>query len=218
MNWMGTACPNTISCPMWPTTIFHTKTWSDRRRKPELIYFGSVIQRTDRAHQTLHRFIKEEYPAAKRLFDINLRPNCINPAAVRASLELCHVLKLNEDELEYLKKLEGFNQGNEEFIDRLMEDRSLELLALTSGEDGSVIYSRSSSQKIPAKPAGSRRVVDTVGAGDAYTAVLAAGYLQDWPLVKTIEAATEFAARICQIQGAVPSSPDFYTVFLDSYF
>ena len=56
-------------------------------------------------------------------------------------------------------------------------------------------------------------IVDTVGAGDAYAAILTTGYLLHWEPEKILTIATEFSRRICKIPGAIPSSLDFYDDF-----
>ena len=56
-------------------------------------------------------------------------------------------------------------------------------------------------------------VVDSVGAGDAYAAMLAAGILRDWQPEEILQQASRFAARICEIKGAIPDSPSFYEPF-----
>jgi len=53
-------------------------------------------------------------------------------------------------------------------------------------------------------------VADTVGAGDAYTAILAIGYLREWEPEKILEQASTFAGGICQIKGAIPADEYFY--------
>jgi len=54
-------------------------------------------------------------------------------------------------------------------------------------------------------------MVDTVGAGDGFAAMLAAGMLLGWSLKATLTRATEFASRICGVKGAIPDGADFYT-------
>ena len=53
-------------------------------------------------------------------------------------------------------------------------------------------------------------VRDTVGAGDAYAAVLAGGLLKKWEPEKILKTASRFAGRICGIDGAIPANRSFY--------
>jgi fructokinase len=49
------------------------------------------------------------------------------------------------------------------------------------------------------------KVVDTVGAGDAFTAAWTLGLLDGLPLDKINERANELAAFVCSNAGAMPS-------------
>ncbi|MGD9384723.1 MAG: PfkB family carbohydrate kinase, partial [Desulfobacterales bacterium] len=52
--------------------------------------------------------------------------------------------------------------------------------------------------------------VDTVGAGDAYSSMLAIGIIKGWDPEKMLSMASMFASRICEIRGAIPESQEFY--------
>jgi len=53
-------------------------------------------------------------------------------------------------------------------------------------------------------------VVDTVGAGDAFTAVLVMGLLKGFHLKKRHKNATKIAAFVCTQKGATPELPVKY--------
>ena len=53
-------------------------------------------------------------------------------------------------------------------------------------------------------------LVDTVGAGDSFSAVMIAGIIKQWPLQVTLDRALAFAAKICQIRGATTMDKRFY--------
>ena len=50
-------------------------------------------------------------------------------------------------------------------------------------------------------------VVDTVGAGDAFTAALVMGLLRGWSLEKIHRLAAEVAALVCTRPGGAPELP-----------
>ncbi len=56
-------------------------------------------------------------------------------------------------------------------------------------------------------------VVDTVGAGDAYAAISAAGWLKKLPVDTIMGLASEFAGYICGIEGALPEDESIHNDF-----
>lgn len=60
-------------------------------------------------------------------------------------------------------------------------------------------------------------VVDTVGAGDAFSAACILGMTLSWPVTIALERATAFAAAICEIRGAVPEHREFYQPFFKEW-
>jgi fructokinase len=51
------------------------------------------------------------------------------------------------------------------------------------------------------------RVVDTIGAGDAFTAAITIGLLRGLPLAKLHDLAARTAAYVCTQSGATPRLP-----------
>jgi fructokinase len=54
------------------------------------------------------------------------------------------------------------------------------------------------------------RVVDTVGAGDAFAAVTLAGLLRGWTTSELLQRAVDFSGHICEVRGAVPGDLALY--------
>jgi fructokinase len=61
-------------------------------------------------------------------------------------------------------------------------------------------------------------ILDTVGAGDAFSAVFMLGLLNGWAMPVTLQRAHHFAGAICGIRGAIPEHNDFYKPFIDEWF
>ena len=96
-------------------------------------------------------------------------------------------------------------------VPALMKRFDLSIVALTRGAEGSELFVGGDRFWTEApKPA---KIADTVGAGDAYTAMLATGLLKRWPPERILSAAARFSCRICSIEGAIPDSDDFYRDF-----
>jgi fructokinase len=177
----------------------------------DMIYFGTLLQRTDAACRQVQRFLSHTNKGARRFCDINLRPPHVNPDAVAGSLRHADLLKVNEAELEEIQRsFDGPAEAND-VMSWLMETFTIGAVAITRGSRGSEFYSHDGSIAIPIVPSSS--TIDTVGAGDGYAAILAAGCLQQIPWEVTIRQASRFAARICGIAGAVPDDENFYNDF-----
>ena len=65
----------------------------------EMIYFGTLLQRTDSGYRQANRFLSSNNNSTTRFCDINMRPPHVNLHAVAGSLHHADLLKVNEAEL-----------------------------------------------------------------------------------------------------------------------
>jgi fructokinase len=179
--------------------------------RPSLIYFGSLIQRTDRGFSTLHEILESRHSDALCLYDMNLRPGCARPHILERSLQTADILKLNDEELRTAGKMFDIPGEGADAARTLMTRFSLSMIALTRGDEGSELFV--GENRFGAAAPRPAEIADTVGAGDAYAAVLAAGVLKRWPPEKILSAAGRFSSRICTIEGAIPDDFSFYSEF-----
>ncbi len=177
----------------------------------QMIYFGSLVQRSEAGYENLQAFIIPNSTESLNFYDINLRPGCYNNAIVEKSLLKTDILKLNIDELEKLKQMLSLKVSNEDLVYRLMETHSIDTVSLTKGGSGSELFINQSCFK--SETAEAIKVIDSVGAGDAYAAMLAAGLLEKWRPEDILARASLFASRICEIKGAIPDTASFYEPF-----
>jgi fructokinase len=184
---------------------------SDLIEDARLIYFGSLVQRSEAGCENLQAFISHNSSETLNFYDINLRPGCYNNAIIEKSLLKTDILKLNTNELGKLKQMLSLKRNNDEFVQHLMEAHSISTISLTKGELGSELFTNQGC--FSSDPAEVIRIVDSVGAGDAYAAILAAGILINWQPEEILERASLFASRICEIKGAIPDSASFYEPF-----
>jgi fructokinase len=140
-----------------------------------------------------------------------MRPPHVNAQAVIESLRLADLLKLNQDELTDIQGRLTGPQGASDFIPWLMGKFAISAVALTRGSRGSSFFSRDG--QISSSAILEADVIDTVGAGDGFAAILAAGYLRGLAWEDTLARASRFAARICRIPGAIPDDNAFYDDF-----
>jgi fructokinase len=182
-----------------------------------IVYFGTLAQREERSRAALAAVL--EASPAKRYLDLNLRTGQYEESTVTRSLTAADIVKVNEEELQALFQW-YFQIGPDEAplateevhaaCRALMDRFALETLIVTLGHRGSVVFSLDggmvANRDNPAPPF----VIDTVGAGDAFSAIFLLGRARGWPLELTLARANEFAGAICAVPGAVPRDLNFY--------
>lgn len=181
--------------------------------EPELVYFGTLAQRSDS-----HRALRHMLRAAKgqRFFDVNLRNPWIVVDRLHWSLSHAGIVKANDAEIETINQLLGLGGDSAETQARLLMQRySLRGVLITRGAAGA--WWLDDSSLIVASSTPMTDIRDTVGAGDAFSAVSILGLLEGWGWSVTLRRANDFAAAICQIRGAVPEYKDFYDPFIDKW-
>lgn len=177
-------------------------------RRPKMIYFGTLIQRTAKAYGMIQKLLYHRHTHTKAFYDINLRDNSYTEAIITASLKQSDIVKMNLEELKHLGNRYDQNKSPNILIPTIMAQYGMEGIVLTRGERGGQWYTQAGRYRVMTPEA--VKVIDTVGAGDAYAAMAAIGYLKNWPVEKTLFLAQHFAAKICTVEGALPASDDFY--------
>jgi len=167
----------------------------------DAVCFGTLGQRTDSSRETIQRFVRATRPGALRIFDINLRPPYYSDEVIRQSLLIANVLKLNDDELPLLATLAEVQGTEAEQLQQLSEQYDLQCAALTRGAQGALLVQ---GDEVSEHAGAAINVVDTVGAGDAFTAAFALGLLAKDPLDAINQRACQVAAYVCTQPGATP--------------
>ena len=176
-----------------------------------LIYFGTLVQRSKAGCVNLQAFLSRNSSETLNFCDINLRPGCYNNAIIKKSLLKADILKLNINELGKLKQILSKKIDNDTFVHHLMATNLIRTVLLTKGELGSELITNQDSTS--SRPTEAIKVIDSVGAGDAYAAMSVAGMLKNWQPKEILKRASLFASRICEIKGAIPDSTSFYEPF-----
>ena len=170
----------------------------------DAVCFGSLCQRSEGSRTTVRRFLAGTRTECLRVFDINLRQSYYSADVIRRSLEAANVLKLNDDELPVVARLLDLRGDEDARLVSLARTFGLRAAALTKGAHGSVLRTVTERSEHPGIAVD---VVDTVGAGDAFTASMVLGLLQGRGLGATNAMANRLGAAVCSREGATPSLP-----------
>lgn len=168
------------------------------------VCFGTLAQRSHSAASAIQRLVAATPFSSLRVYDINLRQRFYTKELVEQSLEISNVVKLNDHELAILSPMFDLQGNALERIEQLARRFSLYAVALTRGENGSLLHQGGNWSDLPA---GRLTIVDTVGAGDAFTAAFVLGLLHGFSLEDIHRVAVDVAGYVCSRPGATPVLP-----------
>jgi len=172
-------------------------------QQTQVVCFGTLGQRSEISRGTIQRFVSETAPDALRIFDVNLRQEFYSREVIDESLQLANVLKLNDEELETVAPSD--DKDIPARLEKLRAAHDLKLVVYTRGSEGALLVSADGNVDYEGAPV---IVHDTVGAGDAYTAVVALGLLRGKQLHDIAGHASHVAGYVCTQSGATPELPD----------
>lgn len=172
--------------------------------RADAVCFGTLAQRSIISRQTIRQFLAAVKKGCLRVFDINLRQTYFSRDVVEQSLATADVLKLNDQELPILGQLLNLKGTESDLIGQIMRHYPLRMIALTRGSQGSLLFTDHRRFEHPGYPT---RVVDTVGAGDAFTAALTLGLLRKDDPARIHDHANRLASYVCSQPGATPHIP-----------
>jgi fructokinase len=182
-------------------------------RKPiqGILYHGSLALRSPVSRAALET-LKAGH-RGKVFVDINLRSPWWHPESLPPLLNHADWVKLNEAEL--ITLCPGYldlESAMKAFSSRF----DTETLIVTRGEKGAIACDREH-RLTSVDPGKNLAVVDTVGAGDAFAAILILGLVEHWPLPTVLERAQAFAGAVVGRRGATVGDPAFYRSFGDQW-
>lgn len=181
------------------------------KEKPAFLYHGSLALRDD-VNRTTLLDLKRNYPCPV-FVDVNLRIPWWNREAVLAMINDATWVKLNGDECHALFPDE---QDLNSCGQMLLERFDLEVVFITMGSKGAIAFTRDAAPRT-VEPSTLVEVVDTVGAGDAFSSVLLLGLMRDWSIQLSLDRAQEFASEIVGQRGATTQDQNFYQTIFDRW-
>ena len=181
---------------------------------PKIAYLGSLALR----HAPMQALAQQWLAAhsATVFCDINLRAPWYDADSLRVALQAADMLKINDEELPEVCRVLGLplSPDSNDMARHLLVAFQLSEVFVTCGAQGSFwldAYGRG--LRVPPMIL-QVPFVDSVGAGDAYSAVLMRGLMLGWSRQTMLTRAAWFATALCGVRGAVPASADFYADFV----
>ena len=171
----------------------------------DAVCFGTLAQRAETSRATIQQFVARCPDRALKIHDVNLRQSFFTKPLIEASLQLANVLKVSDEELPVLAALFGLRGVVLDQLRQLMDRFQLRLVAYTRGAEGSLLVTPDT---VADHPGCRPKAIDTVGAGDSYTATLCMGLLRGHAVEDIIQHASRVAAFVCEQPGATPTLPD----------
>jgi fructokinase len=177
----------------------------------EIVHVGTLGLALEPVATALETVVSRLADTALVMVDPNCRPSVVDDAdayrkRIRRVLANAHVVKVSEEDIEFLEPDRSAIEGV-----RALLECGPSVGLLTRGPNGAVVITRTAEVAVPAPRA---KVVDTIGAGDAF----GGGFLAWWSErglgrdelgnIDLVVEATEFAclvaARTCSRPGASP--------------
>lgn len=180
----------------------------DAARTTRALVFGTLAQRNSISREAIHACLDAANPDCLVVYDVNLRPPFFRREWIERSMLRARVIKLNDDEVKSLTTLlatDISSTGDQQNIDfakwLLRKYPRCELVCVTRGANGCVAINRHDVINVPGIPV---QVVDTVGAGDSFTAAMIYTSLAGWPLRRSVEFANRVGSLVASHAGAMP--------------
>ncbi len=181
--------------------------------KNSIIYHGSLVLRNTISNKALDKLLLQT--SASVFVDVNLRSPWYESEKVLSIIKRAKWLKLNEDELREITK-----QKNENNVFRsaqqLQEKNNLDLVIITRGAKGAFSIDNKG-EVFEVYPDKKVHVIDSVGAGDAFSSVCILGLLKGWNLLTTLKRAQQFASEIVNQRGATINDMNLYSTLINDW-
>lgn len=174
-----------------------------------LLYHGTLALRNNISRQTLAQLASR--PNISIFLDVNFRDPWWSVEETHHWLNNARWAKVNHHELIAL----GYESADiKQDMLTLRTKFGLDHLIVTRGEAGAIVCDQNEQfhHCIPEKAS---HIIDTVGAGDAFTAMYIHGLALGWTIPKILSLAQQFASQALSIRGATSKDPEFYKPFIN---
>lgn len=166
--------------------------------------FGSLAQRCEVSRENIYAFLNAMPEGSIKIFDINLRQNFYTLEIIEKSLNIANILKISDEELPVTAKLLNLQGTDIEQLKQIREKYNLDIVIYSRGANGSVLLSATEINEHEGCPG---KAINSVGAGDSFTATFCIDYLKGKSLKEINEHANRVATFVCMQESATPIFP-----------
>ena len=164
----------------------------------DVVVHGTLARREAASRTALDALVKA---ARAHVYDPNLRAPHDGAGVALAGLPGAWLVKLNEEEAARFCGWLGL-PGNDQALERqLRTTLGVQRLCITRGGDGASLWVAGQEHRGTAVPV---QVIDTVGAGDSFLAMLTVSLLQGLPPQQSMDRALQVGALVASRPGAIP--------------
>ncbi|MGL1900574.1 MAG: PfkB family carbohydrate kinase [Fibrobacterales bacterium] len=179
-----------------------------------ILVFGTLAMISDKNRKSFDQ-LRGKSRMTRTFCDLNLRSPLYTKETIEWSLERANYLKISDEEA--LELGEMYDQGNDipAILEWLKNKWNLIEVYCTLGAEGSISILEDGLFECSFSAHPDMTIVDTVGAGDAFSAALLYAMYFGTERREVIPRAHSFAASICALPGAIPRDTSIYGVLVD---
>lgn len=168
--------------------------------RPDFLYFGTLSQLYENNQTVLTKLI-DALSGSLCFYDINLRKDSFNLGLLTRLMPKADIVKMNEHETRVVEQLFGSSAGDlQEFCRTYCRKFGWRAVWITRGPAGCAVFHDGTFIEVAGYPVASP---NPVGAGDAFSAAVCHGMLENWPVPKIADFANKVGAFITSQPGAV---------------
>jgi fructokinase len=214
-----------LSEPSHPSYVIHENVawdflaagpaWVELMGRAAAVCFGTLAQRNKASRWAIYEALDATRPECLVVYDVNLRQQWYSREAIEPSLRRAKLVKLNDDEALVLAELFGLSTRQPQDLAQFFQQQfGVTACCITRGAKGCLLVSGDEQVDQPGLPV---QVVDTVGAGDAFTAALIVGRLRGWAAPVQAAFANRVGGLVASRAGAMPPLREEFGQLLEEY-
>lgn len=189
-----------IQSPSAWDEIEYTQLTQEKLADCAAIVFGSLACRSETSRTTLETLLASF--TGLKACDINVRKPWTDRTFLLRIAKQANILKLNEEELFHLSDTAHTSDNTEKALQRLSERCNCKMIAVTRGGAPAIYYDGETTLYYETET--NQEVVDTIGAGDAFTAGFVTAMTECLPAGEALRRGIKMGGIVASRSGAQP--------------